>query len=151
MSFKLLLDQVKLMAGNQTDRETALAAVCRLLHEELEGYDWVGFYLAVPGERMLELGPFAGEVTDHTRIPYGRGVCGQVAEREATLVISDVLEEANYLSCSVDVRSEIVVPVMAEGRFVAQLDIDSHQPGRFNREDRVFLEGVCEIIASLFG
>ncbi len=133
------------------DRDAALVAVCRLLAARQPGYDWVGFYLVDPARpRELVLGPFVGEPTEHTRIPFGRGICGQVAEREETMVVEDVTAEANYLACSLTVRSEIVVPILAAGRFVGQLDIDSHTPARFAPADRALCEAICARLAPLF-
>lgn len=146
-----LLAEIEAALAGASDREAALAAVCRLLATRRPGYDWVGFYLVDPARpRELVLGPFVGEPTEHTRIPFGRGICGQVAERGETMVVADVTAEANYLACSLAVRSEIVVPILAGGRFVAQLDIDSHAPGRFGAADRALCEAICARLAPLF-
>lgn len=128
-------------------RGVSLQLVASLLHRRVSGYDWVGFYLAVPRERLLVLGPFEGEPTEHVHIPYGRGICGQAAERLESFVVRDVRDETNYLACSVSVRSEIVVPVFREGRFVAEIDIDSHRPDAFDESDRAFLERLAEAVA----
>ena len=146
-----LLADIERALAAAADRGAALAAVCRLLAARQAGYDWVGFYLVDPERpRELLLGPFVGEPTEHKRIPFGRGICGQVAEREETLVVDDVTAEANYLACSLSVRSEIVVPIMAGGRFVGQLDIDSHAPARFGAADRALCEVICARLAPLF-
>jgi GAF domain-containing protein len=137
----------RVMAGNATP-EATLQAVCGLLAEGVPHYDWVGFYLVWPDEpRTLRLGPYVGAPTDHTRIPFGRGICGQVAEREESLVVPDVAAEDNYLACSLDVKAEVVVPVFVDGRFSGQLDIDSHTPDPFAPEERPFLEEVCARVA----
>jgi L-methionine (R)-S-oxide reductase len=147
----VLLAEIERAIGAAADRDAALAAVCRLLAERQPGYDWVGFYLVYPARpRELVLGPFVGAPTEHTRIPFGRGICGQVAEREETMVVEDVAAEANYLACSLAVRSEIVVPILAAGRFVGQLDIDSHAPARFGPADRALCEAICAQLAPLF-
>ncbi len=125
-------------------------ALCRLLTDGVPHYHWVGFYLAEAENRMLRLGAFAGDATEHTLIPYGKGICGQVALSEETLVIPDVTAEDNYLSCSSSVRSEIVLPVFRDGRFVAQLDIDSHDPDPFTDADQRFLQRVCVLVANWF-
>jgi L-methionine (R)-S-oxide reductase len=105
-----------------------LLDICRILADGVSHYDWVGFYLTVPGTgtRSLRLGPFVGEATDHTEIPFGRGICGQAAERQAIFTVQDVEKEDNYLSCSMHVKSEIVVPIMAKAEVVGEIDIDSH-------------------------
>jgi GAF domain-containing protein len=112
-------------------------------------YDWFGFYVSVPGRRELALGPFSGEPTEHTRIPYGRGICGQAAEREDTFVVQDVDAVENYLSCSVHVKSEIVVPVFDSGEVVGEIDIDSHVREPFTQTDTRFLEGLARRVAGL--
>lgn len=130
----------------------ALQAVCDRLHEAVPHYDWVGFYLVWPDDpRVLQLGPFAGAPTEHTRIPFGRGICGQVAERREALWIPDVGAEDNYLACSLETRAEVVVPVMWQGRFVGQLDIDSHVPDPFGLADHELLEGLCRDAAPVVG
>jgi GAF domain-containing protein len=128
---------------------TKLQRLCDLLRERVPHYDWFGFYLTVPGRRELALGPFSGEPTEHTRIPFGRGICGQAAEREQTFVVQDVDAVENYLSCSIHVKSEIVVPVFEEDRVVGEIDIDSHVKEPFTESDNLFLEALAEKVAPL--
>ena len=128
----------------------ALQRLCQILKEEIYHYDWVGFYVLDPEKQELILGPFAGKPTEHTRIAVGKGVCGQVAESGKTMMVQDVTQESNYIACSLDVQSEIVVPVLKDGRFVAELDIDSHSPAPFTGEDVLFLEKVCSLVQSYF-
>jgi len=127
--------------------EEALRAICELLKQRVAHYDWVGFYLAAPATRTLTLGPFAGAPTEHGTIPFGRGVCGQAAERGETLCVQDVSKEENYLSCSLAVRSEIVVPILRDGELVAELDIDSHALAPFTDEDRAFLDRIAALVS----
>lgn len=132
-------------------RDQKLQQTCEILEENVEVFDWVGFYLVDPeADRELVLGPYVGEETDHTRIPFGKGICGQAAETNETFVIQDVSKEDNYLACSVHVKAEIVVPVKKNGEFVAELDIDSHTKDAMTQEHRKLLEEVCEITAVLF-
>jgi len=128
---------------------TRLQRLCNLLAERVPHYDWFGFYVTIPGRRQLALGPFAGEPTEHTRIPYGRGICGQAAEREETFVVQDVGAVDNYLSCSIHVKSEIVVPVFDEGAVVGEIDIDSHVREPFTDADSLFLEALAERVSPL--
>ena len=130
--------------------EEKLGAICNILAENFEHYNWVGVYIAEPERRELVLGPFVGEPTEHIRIPYGRGICGQAAQTLSVFVVDDVSKEQNYLACSPKVKSEIVLPVFVDGEFVAELDIDSHYPGAFSRDDKEFLERVCEYAAKIF-
>lgn len=130
---------------------TTLQNISKLLKEEVEYYNWVGFYLVDknnPDE--LILGPFEGAPTEHTRIPFGKGVCGQVASNEQTIIVQDVSQEQNYLSCSIDVRSEIVVPIFKSGKFIGEIDIDSHKKAPFSQEDTAFLENIAQKISELF-
>lgn len=150
-AFTTLLGSVQALVAESTDRAATLQAVCQLLHDRVPHYQWVGFYLTDPDhERELVLGPFVGAPTEHVRIPFGRGICGQAAEQERTFIVQDVLAETNYLSCSPAVRSEIVVPLFKEGRVIGELDIDSHRLAPFTDADRAFLEQVCTLVATLF-
>ena len=153
--FPYLLDRVRDMVRFDDDRDLVLQTACDLLKTNVPHYDWVGFYLVNRDDaRELVLGPFAGEPTEHVRIPFGRGICGQAAAREETFVVQDVSKEPDYLSCSAMVRSEIVVPIFSARhgtrRIVGELDIDSHALAAFTDEDRRFLEAVCEVVASVF-
>ena len=113
-------------------------------------YDWVGFYLTDPEKKdELVLGPYEGDPTEHTRIPFGRGICGQAAATKETFVVQDVSKEDNYLSCSVHVKSEIVVPIIRDGEVLGELDIDSHTVEPFTDGDREFLERVCELVTAI--
>lgn len=128
-----------------------LSIVCSVLKANIAYYDWVGFYLTDPNsKRELVLGPYVGAPTEHTRIPYGQGICGQAADTGKTFIIQDVSLETNYLSCSPDVRSEIVLPIFNNGSVVGELDIDSHQLAPFTEDDRQFLIEVCTIVSTLF-
>lgn len=132
------------------ERNGILMKICRRLITENEHYDWVGFYIAEIDNKELVLGPFVGAPTEHVRIPYGRGICGRAAEALKTIVVQDVAGESNYLACSLEVKSEIVIPVFKDGLFVAELDIDSHQKASFRDSDRDYLENICSRIAGIF-
>ena len=144
------MDEVKVIVDADGDRDEKLQKICDLLRDRVPSYDWVGFYVADLGKRVLHLGPFSGEPTEHVCIPFGRGVCGQVARDGAPMIVQDVSEETNYLSCSSLVKSEIVVPVFRDGRAVAQIDVDSHSPAAFGKADQAFLVDVCDAVSSLF-
>jgi putative methionine-R-sulfoxide reductase with GAF domain len=147
--YDLLLAKVRTVIAAQGGCEAKMLEICWLFNNRLPNYDWVGFYLA-SGEGDLALGPFVGEPTEHLHIQVGRGICGQAAERKATFVVNDVAKDGNYLACSPRVRSEIVVPLLKDGKVVAELDIDSHAVARFSATDRQFLETVCALLAPLF-
>lgn len=131
-------------------RDEKLLNICQLLKETVLYYNWVGFYMAEQGKQELVLGPYIGAPTEHVRIPYGKGICGQAADKQKTIIVQDVSGQTNYLSCSINVRSEIVVPVFKDGRFVAELDIDSHELNPFSEEDKKYLELVCRHVSVLF-
>lgn len=131
-------------------REDKLLQVCHLLRDNIDYYDWVGFYFANHEEKTLHLGPYAGEPTDHTVIPFGKGICGQVAVSNENFVVPDVKAQDNYIACSFTVKSEIVVPLFVDGKNIGQIDIDSNVIDPFTELDERFLEFVNEEIAKLF-
>lgn len=146
-----LLNEVQQIIAKEGNRNEKLQRICELLHDNIDVFDWVGFYQVDPeAERELVLGPYVGEETDHTRIPFGKGICGQAADTLETYVVQDVSKEDNYLACSVHVKAEIVVPVMKGDIFVAELDIDSHTQDSITEKHRAMLEEICNIVAQLF-
>ncbi|MEW5924653.1 MAG: GAF domain-containing protein [Candidatus Zixiibacteriota bacterium] len=138
--FKILLEKVDSITGGVEDASSKLLSICRLLKNGLPGYDWVGYYIvSKDNDRELVLGPFAGDPTEHVRIPFGRGICGQAAETGKTFIVDDVTAENNYLACSINVKSEIVIPIFRDNKIIAELDIDSHTPSAFTEQDEEFL------------
>ncbi len=147
---KILLDCKKILKDSTKSKEQKLSEICRLLASRVEHYDWVGFYLVDPNHpRELVLGPHVGEPTEHVRIPFGRGICGQAAESGKTFVVQDVSKETNYLSCSPKVKSEIVVHIFKNDKIVGELDIDSHELEPFTTNDEKFLEELCHEISTI--
>jgi L-methionine (R)-S-oxide reductase len=145
-----LLALCKKIITAEGQRGDVLSAICFLLKDDVKHYNWVGIYLADDRNKILHLGPYAGEQTEHVKIPYGKGICGQSAESRETFTVQDVSQEKNYLACSSKVKSEIVLPIMKGKKFVAQLDIDSHQQDAFSDDDKEFLEALCTALAPLF-
>ena len=145
-------DKIDPLIASASDREDILQKICDLLYDEIPTYDWVGFYMVDPdADRQLVLGPYVGEPTDHTRIPFGKGICGQAADTKKTFVINDVSEETNYLSCSPEVNAEIVVPLIKDGEVLGELDIDSHSKNSLTDKDRKVLEEICgKIVEELY-
>lgn len=129
--------------------EEKLQKVCHLLDQEISYFNWTGFYFKNGDKDELKLGPYVGAPTDHTIIPYGKGICGQVAVSNETFVVPDVHQESNYLSCSIDTKAEIVVPIFKDGQNVGQIDIDSHTVNPFTAEDRELLEWVCNEVSKI--
>lgn len=124
-------------------RPLPLQDICNTLHNAVYYYNWVGIYYMNDTSQMLQLGTYAGAETEHTRIPYGRGICGQVAVSGETFVVADVHAEVNYLACSIETKAEIVLPIFQGGKLIAQLDIDSHYHDPFTPDDLTFLEKLC--------
>lgn len=145
-----LVSQIEPLLDGDLPRDQKLAAVCRLLAGGVSYYNWVGFYIVSADGKSLRLGPYVGAPTDHVEIPFGRGICGQAAQTKETFVVQDVSKETNYLSCSIHVKSEIVIPIIRDGRVLAELDIDSHEVAPFTALDRDFLEGLCRKLEKVF-
>lgn len=117
------------------------------LNEEVSHYNWTGFYFMNDEKQQLEIGPYIGAYTDHTVIPYGRGICGQVAVSGKTFEVPDVHAQDNYLACSLATKSEIVVPIYKGDNLIGQIDIDSHELDPFTQEDHNLLEAVANFVA----
>lgn len=146
----ILKEAINIIQGEK-QRDEKLLAICNLLDQNVDVFDWTGFYMADPHEdRMLVLGPYVGEETDHTRIPYGTGICGQAAQTLKTFVVQDVSSADNYLACSVDVKSEIVVPIMKGDKFIGELDIDSHTKDAITPELKELCENICKELSKIF-
>ncbi len=128
---------------------TKLKGICDHLKQKIDYYDWVGFYFNNGDKRELKLAAFAGEPTEHTIIPFGKGICGQVALSNENFVVSDVAAQDNYISCGWKVKSEIVIPVFLNGKNIGQIDIDSHTVNPFTKADEFLLEFVCKKVAEI--
>lgn len=126
-----------------------LQQICDLLKTAVPHYDWVGFYFKNGNKNELKLGSYAGTPTDHTIIPYGKGICGQVAVSNKNFVVPDVRAQDNYIACSLTVKSEIVVPIFVKGENIGQIDIDSNTLDPFTEEDERFLEFVNQKVAGI--
>ena len=149
MSFRDLKSKIKSLVDNAQNVEQTLLLICELLKSEIPYYDWVGFYFKNGDKKELKLGPYAGSATDHTIIPFGKGICGQVAVSNKNYVVPDVKAQDNYIACSLTVKSEIVIPLFVNGENIGQIDIDSNTLNPFTKEDEEFLEFVCAKVAVL--
>jgi GAF domain-containing protein len=151
MTFQELQPKVTAIILNTTlSRDEKLLSVCQLLQDNIDYYNWVGFYFANHDTKTLHLGPYVGAETDHTVIPFGKGICGQVAVSNDNFVVPDVAAQDNYIACSFTVKSEIVVPLFVDGKNIGQIDIDSHVIDPFTVADERFLEFVNQEIAKTF-
>jgi L-methionine (R)-S-oxide reductase len=151
MTFEELRPKVTEITSNTViSREEKLLKICELLKGAVYYYNWVGFYFANPETKTLHLGPYVGAETDHTVIPFGKGICGQVAVSNSNFVVPDVAAQDNYIACSFTVKSEIVVPLFVNGENIGQIDIDSHVLNPFTEADEWFLEFVCSEISKIY-
>tara|TARA_R110002049_G_scaffold138203_1_gene298196 strand:- start:88 stop:546 length:459 start_codon:yes stop_codon:yes gene_type:complete len=126
-----------------------LLKICEILETNVNYYNWVGFYFKNGDKDELKLGPYIGEPTDHIIIPFGKGICGQVAISNQNFVVPDVAAQDNYIACSITVKAEIVIPIFVNGENIGQIDIDSNTPDPFTETDERFLEFVCTQVASI--
>ncbi len=149
MMFEDLKKEVQSILTNSTDSNATMQQICEVLKSKIPHYDWVGFYFKNGDKRELKLGPYAGTPTDHTIIPFGKGICGQVAESNQNFVVPDVQAQDNYIACSITVKSEIVVPLFKNGENIGQIDIDSNTLDPFSKEDERFLEFVNAEVAKI--
>jgi L-methionine (R)-S-oxide reductase len=136
-----LLATIQSAIVESMDARHAIEQTVHLLKDNVPDYTWVGVYL-LEG-RELVLGPFLGKPSPHTRIPLGRGICGAAATEKATIVVDDVNADPRYLACSLETKSEIVVPIMRDGDVLGEIDIDSDRRAAFGAEDRALLEPIA--------
>ena len=139
------LEAVTSAIANAADATAAMEATVQLLARHLPDYTWAGIYLLDSNE--LCLGPYVGKPSPHTRIPVGRGICGAAAAEKTTIIVDDVNADSRYLACSIETRSEIVVPIMLDGDVLGELDIDSDKTAAFNADDRELLERIAALLA----
>ncbi len=126
-----------------------LHAICQLLKDNISYYDWVGFYFKNGDKEELKLRTYVGEETDHTIIPFGKGICGQVAVSNENFIVPDVQTQNNYIACSLTVKSEIVVPLFKNEENIGQIDIDSETLNAFTEKDERFLEFINQEVAKI--
>jgi len=148
-NFEAILSQVRDFTTKAESSEALQEFTVKLVAEKLSHYNWVGFYMLDPDDsQVLVLGPFRGAATPHVRIPVTQGICGAAVAQERTVAVDDVASDSRYLACSLETRSEIVVPIRAGGRVVGEIDIDSHAQAAFGTEDRSFLEECAAVIGT---
>ncbi|MCM4150801.1 GAF domain-containing protein [Arenibacter sp. N53] len=136
-------------SNDQKSNTQKMQGICDLLKDNVPYYNWVGFYFKNGDKDELILGPYAGAPTDHTIIPFGKGICGQVAVSNQNFVVPDVHAQDNYIACSITVKAEIVVPLFLNGENIGQIDIDSNTPDPFSEDDERFLEYVNQEVAKI--
>jgi len=134
--------EIDSLAASAITAHELMTRMVDLLHKRMLKYNWVGFYMLEAGAQppRLVLGPFQGAMTPHTRIPLNEGICGAAASTGKTVVVDDVTKDPRYLACSLETKSEIVVPIFVRGEVAGELDIDSHFPAAFALEDLALVE-----------
>jgi len=145
-------NQLTELAQTVPSSQELMPAMVKVLHERMLEYNWVGFYLLEPGAQppMLVLGAFEGAMTPHTRIPLNQGICGAAASSGLTVVVDDVNQDPRYLACSLETKSEIVVPVFVRGKVVGELDIDSHFAAAFTSEHQELVQHCARLVGKKF-
>jgi len=143
-----LQQEVTELAPAVPTAQELMQRMVKLLHERMLKYNWVGFYMLEPGAQppMLVLGAFEGAMTPHTRIPLNQGICGAAASSGQTVVVDDVSKDSRYLACSLETKSEIVVPIFVHGTVVGELDIDSHFPAAFTPEHQELVQYCAKLV-----
>ena len=150
MNIALLKEDIDHIIASKSSKEEKLQSICDYLENEISYYDWVGFYFKNGDKNELKLAQYTGEETEHTIIPFGKGICGQVAVSNENFVVQDVSEQDNYISCGWKVKSEIVIPIFVNNENIGQIDIDSHTTYIFTKKDENLLEYVCKQVSSIF-
>ena len=146
MNIESVKNEINVLARTSTSSEELMDRICQKLNERMLKYNWVGFYMIDPDDsEALMLGPYIGAMTPHTRIRLNEGICGAAASQGATVVVDDVSKDSRYLACSIETKSEIVVPVFVNKKVVGELDIDSHFLAAFGPEDRELTEHCARV------
>lgn len=141
--YEALIPQLKALIASETDQVANYANISAVL-KECFGFFWVGFYRVIENE--LVLGPFQGPIAC-TRISFGKGVCGAAWKEMKTIVVPDVEKFPGHIACSSQTKSEIVVPVFADGKVIAVLDVDSDINDNFDELDVKYLEMLCGLLS----
>jgi L-methionine (R)-S-oxide reductase len=145
MKYSDVLNDMRRALQQQPDATSAMEVAVQILKDRIPDYTWVGIYL-LEGDELV-LGPFRGKPSPHTRIPLGQGICGAAATEKTTIIVDDVNADVRYLACSIETKSEIVVPVMDGETVLGEIDIDSDRLAAFNSDDRELLEHVAALVA----
>jgi len=144
-----LLSRFKEFTATAPTLESLQQSIVETIAQNLPYCNWTGFYMLDPNDNQtLILGPYIGAPTPHVRIPITEGICGAAAAAGETVIVDDVNADPRYLSCSIQTKSEIVVPIYAHGKVIGEIDIDSHTPAAFTQSDRNFLEEAANIVGA---
>ncbi|QHN04311.1 GAF domain-containing protein [Granulicella sp. WH15] len=148
-TFAQILSEVNTCAKSANDLASLQNFIVEIIPQRLSYYNWTGFYMLDPDDpETLVLGPFRGAPTEHVRIPVNQGICGAAVAQNDTVIVDDVNSDPRYLACSLETRSEIVVPIRVNDAVVGEIDIDSHDLAAFSPRDKEFLEECAAIVGS---
>lgn len=148
-AFNQILSEVRTFAASANDLAALQNFIVEIIPNRLPYYNWTGFYMLDPADpATLVLGPYRGAPTEHVRIPVSQGICGAAVAQNSTVIVDDVHTDPRYLACSLEARSEIVVPIRANGVVVGEIDIDSHDLAAFSSQDRDLLEACADIVGA---
>lgn len=142
-----LLEDIRKIAENTEDKSDFLLKSAQSIQNLYPQYNWVGFYFLKEGK--LHVGPYIGKPTPHTIIDLNNGICGAAVSRQETVVVDDVNADPRYLACSLETKSEIVIPIKCNGEIIGELDIDSEIKAAFSDDDRRILEDAAELIGEI--
>ena len=144
-----LLAEIEQQASTAPSLQSLQESIVQAIPQRLPYCNWTGFYMLDPADpETLVLGPFVGAATPHVRIPVSEGICGAAVALGESVIVDDVHADPRYLSCSIETKSEIVVPIYANDRIIGEIDIDSHNPAAFTGSDRAFLEEAARIVGT---
>jgi L-methionine (R)-S-oxide reductase len=143
-----VLSSVRMSIEHAPSYTEAMTQAVSVLKDQMPDYSWVGIYL-MDGQELV-LGPYRGKPSPHTRIPLNQGICGAAASSRETIIVDDVDADPRYLACSLDTRSEIVVPIMRGSDVLGEIDIDSDKKAAFGPADRELLEAVASLLSQKF-
>ncbi|MEO9569778.1 MAG: GAF domain-containing protein [Polaribacter sp.] len=149
MNIDIIQQEIDTIILSNKSRDEKLQTICDYLENEIAYYDWVGFYFKNGNKEELKLAQYTGEETEHVIIPFGKGICGQVAVSNENFVVQDVSEQDNYISCGWKVKSEIVIPIFVNNENIGQIDIDSHTANIFTKKDEELLEYICKKVVNI--
>jgi GAF domain-containing protein len=148
-AFAQILAEVSAFAETAADLAALQNFIVEIIPNRLPYYNWTGFYMLDPDDpETLVLGPFRGAATEHVRIPVSQGICGAAVAQNGTVIVDDVQSDPRYLACSLETRSEIVVPIRVNDTVAGEIDIDSHDVAAFSPQDQDLLEKCAAIVGS---
>jgi len=141
-----LVDNIRIAISGKTSQPDVLQTAVEVINDYSDGFNWTGIYMMKDG--VLEVGPYIGPETPHTKITLNSGICGAAASQKKSVIVEDVTADPRFLACSPHTKSEIVVPLMEGDAVLGEIDIDSNQRGFFSSDDQKMFEEIAATIVS---